>query len=178
MVSSIATDQLTWQTGHIQPWWHLEHHDLEYQHEPFNNSHDQTRWRTLGFTQTRFTGDMYDMRRVEPEWIMPFREIITMPLFSWSIYRMRPGDVIPEHGDTYQRFCELHGIHDINSIKRYIVFLEPWQSGHYFEIDGTAIVNWHAGTWVQWHGNTRHLAANLGQVPRYTLQITGVKEGT
>jgi hypothetical protein len=25
-----------------------------------------------------------------------------------------------------------------------------------------------------WHGDTPHIAANMGQTPRYTLQITGV----
>lgn len=86
---------------------------------------------------------------------------------------MRPGDVLPEHGDTYDRFCKIHDVKDIQTIRRYIVFLEPWRSGHYFEIDGVPIVQWQAGTWVSWQGDTLHVAANIGSEMRYTLQITG-----
>lgn len=86
---------------------------------------------------------------------------------------MRPGDVLPEHSDTYERFCFLHDIKDIAEIKRFVVFLEDWQSGHYFEIQGVPVVGWKAGTWVSWKGSTPHLAANMGQTMRYTLQLTG-----
>jgi hypothetical protein len=91
---------------------------------------------------------------------------------------MRPGDVIPEHGDTFQRFCKLYDISDIRQITRYIVFLETWQSGHYLEIDGAPISLWSAGEWVSWNGSTKHTAANLGSTNRYTLQLTGFSENT
>ena len=87
---------------------------------------------------------------------------------------MRPGDVLPCHSDTYQRFCNIHGITDISSIRRYVVFLEEWSSGHYFEIAGQAVTGWSAGDWVSWTGGTVHLAANLGHKDRYTLQLTGL----
>lgn len=87
---------------------------------------------------------------------------------------MRPGDVLPRHSDTYKRFCELHGIDDIAQIKRYVIFLETWKSGHYFEIDDRPVIDWHAGDWVSWQGGTPHMAANMGFDPRYTLQITGI----
>jgi len=167
-----------WQAGWIDPWWQQKHRDLSYIHEPFNNSQDLEVWRALGFTQARFTGDMYDMRHPEPQWIDPFRQNFDMQHFSWSVYRMRPGDCIPEHGDTYQKFCEIHGVADINKIQRVVVFLEDWQSGHYFEIDRTPVANWSAGDWVSWLGNTPHLAANMGSQDRYTLQLTGLVNST
>jgi hypothetical protein len=53
------------------------------------------------------------------------------------------------------------------------VFLEDWKSGHYFEGNDVAKVNWRAGDVVEWQYDASHMAANLGLEPRYTLQITG-----
>lgn len=87
---------------------------------------------------------------------------------------MRPGDVMPEHRDTYRRFCDLYRVTDPESVQRYVVFLEPWQSGHYFEISNSPILSWQIGDWISWNGSVPHLAANLGRTDRYTLQITGL----
>jgi hypothetical protein len=156
------------------PWWSDQHRDLPYINEPFNNPKDQTRWRELGYTQTRFTGDMYDMRFAEPDWMQGFRNRLPMSHFSWSIYRMRPGDVLPCHSDAYVNFRRIHTLSEADIIRRYVVFLEDWQSGHYFEIDGDPMVKWSRGTAVLWHDDTEHIAANMGDTYRYTLQITGV----
>lgn len=169
-----AANHNNWGNLFLQPWWTWQHRDLPYTHEPFNNDEDVDRWRRLGYTQSRFTGDMYDMRSPEPEWVTPFRAHLPMTHWSWSVYRMSPGDVLPLHSDTYRRFCEIYGVTDVRTIRRYIVFLESWQSGHYFEINGSAITNWVAGSCVYWHGDTPHMAANMGTEPRYTLQITGI----
>ena len=155
------------------PFWELLHRDLPYINEPFNNDQDVQKWQALGYTQTRFTGDMYDMRFVEPDWMAPVREFLPMKNWAWSLYRMRPGDVLPNHSDAYVRYRDIYGVQDIASIRRYVIFLEDWQSGHYFEIDDVAVTNWRAGEGVYWHGDTPHLAANMGATPRYTLQITG-----
>jgi hypothetical protein len=55
-----------------------------------------------------------------------------------------------------------------------VIFLEDWQSGHYFEIDGTPITAWSAGDVITWRYDVPHVAANVGMTDRYTLQITGV----
>lgn len=164
-------------TGHVaiqRPWWGLAHRGLSYIHEPFNSPSDLEEWQELGYTQTRFTGDMYDMRQPEPDWMQEFRDTFPMQHFSWSVYRMRPGDVLPNHADTYARFREIYNISDVNSIRRYVIFLEDWQSGHYLELDGEPVLPWQAGQGVFWHGDVLHLAANIGKTPRYTLQLTGV----
>jgi hypothetical protein len=60
-----------------------------------------------------------------------------------------------------------------HTIRRAIVLLEDWKPGHYFEIMDIPVVNWTAGTVIQWEYDTPHMAANIGLEPRYTLQITG-----
>lgn len=159
---------------YAKPWWGLSHRALAYVNEPFNDPVSLNEWRRLGYTQTRFTGDMYDMRNREPDWIDGFRKIFPWKYFSWSVYRMSPGCVLPNHGDTYARFREIYNIDNINDIHRAVVYLEDWQSGHYGEIDGVPLIRWQAGDWVAWKGDTLHLAANNGMTDRYTLQITGV----
>jgi hypothetical protein len=167
-------DQRNWGQIWFNPWWEIQHRDLGYINEPFNNAVDVDQWRSLGYTQTTFTGDLYDMRRPEPDWVSRFRHFLPLKHFSWSVYRMRPGTTLPEHSDTYAKFREIYDISDDVSIRRYVIFLENWDSGHYLEIDQTPLQPWLAGAAVFWHDSLPHLAANVGKTDRYTLQITGI----
>ena len=167
-----------WGRLRIEPTWGLEHRELNYHNEPFNDPISEVHWRGLGYTQRRFTGDMYDMRRDEPGMIARFRELFPWRHFSWSFYRMRPGDVLPEHRDTYARFREIYQVAPDSVIRRAVFFLEDWHSGHYLEIDGEPVTKWSAGDGVFWHDDTPHLAANMGKTHRYTLQITGLADQT
>lgn len=162
-----------WSRGHVALGLNT-HRDLEYVNETFNDAASLELWRSLGYTQTRFTGDMYDMRHPEPDWIDAFRKHFPLQYFSWSVYRMRPGSVLPNHADTYSRFVKIYDIADPTAIHRTVIFLENWQSGHYFEIDGTPVIGWQAGDTVTWRYDVPHIAANIGMTDRYTLQITGV----
>ena len=114
------------------------------------------------------------MRNSEPSWIAPFRSHFPWQHFSWSVYRMPPGTVLPNHSDTYVLFKQLYNVTDSDKIYRAIVMLEDWQSGHYLEIDETPITKWIAGDIYIWQNDVKHLAANNGMTSRYTLQITGV----
>lgn len=162
-----------WAQGHIEPWWGLKHRDLSYIHEPFNDPESLAEWQGLGYTQTRFTGDMYDMRFPEPAWMAKFSTYFRWRELSWSVYRMGPGSVLPMHSDTYARFKQIHNLESTDTVVRTVVFLEDWASGHYLEMNGTPVVNWRAGDWVSWHDDFPHLAANVGKTDRYTLQLTG-----
>lgn len=81
---------------------------------------------------------------------------------------------MPNHSDLYKRYIELFNLHGKEqTIRRALVLLEDWKSGHYLEALGEPIVNWVAGTVVEWPYDTPHMAANIGLEDRYTLQITG-----
>jgi len=170
----VTPDHARWRKHHIDPWWGPEYRDLAYINEPFNDPVSLAVWRRLGYTQTRFTGDMYDMRNPEPDWMAPFRDVFPWQHFSWSVYRMPPGTVLPEHEDTYARFRQIYDIADANTIYRSVVFLSDWESGHYLEIDQEPVTKWQRGDAVTWQNDVPHLAANMGRTDRYTLQITGV----
>ena len=163
-----------WYSGHTYPVWADAFKDLMYINEPFNDPVSLKEWRNLGYTQTKFTGDMYDMRQEEPEWMHLLRNVFDWRHFSWSVYRMNPGCCLPMHGDTYSRFRELYNWH--GDIHRAVLYMEDWQSGHISEIEDTVITNWKAGDYIVWKNDTPHLAANVGKTARYTLQITGVPD--
>jgi hypothetical protein len=120
---------------------------------------------------------MCDMRRLQPSWNQRF--IDHFAALGWkdigtSYYRMPTGTCLPTHGDLYLKYIDLFNLKgQEQNIRRAIVFLEDWKSGHYFEAMGTATVGWSAGTVMEWTYDTPHMAANMGLEPRYTLQITG-----
>lgn len=172
---TVATNR--YYTSHVdKPWWlESDYKNVEYQNSPFNDAMTVRYWKKIGYNQSNFTGDMYGMPNDTPEWIEKFKEIFDWKHFSWQLYKMQPGRTLPAHCDTYAKFKELHGITDSSNIWRAIIFLEPWQSGHYFEIDTTNLGYWKKGDYVVWQNQARHIAANVGETDRYTLQITGVE---
>lgn len=163
----------SWVRGHVKPWWGLKHRGLPFINEPFNNSADLKIWRDLGFTQTKFTGDMYDMRFASTDWLEAFGSVFPCANLCWSVYKMTPGTVLPTHSDSYKRYKSIYGLEESASVVRIIVYLEDWQSGHYSEMNGEPVIKWQAGDWVCWSDGFPHLAANLGPTDRYTVQLTG-----
>jgi hypothetical protein len=156
--------------------WNDEFKDLQYVNEEFNDPDNLKLWTSLGYSN-RFTGDMCDMRSPQPEWNSRFVDMFASK--GWqdigtSYYRMNTGTVLPTHGDLYKKYINLFELQGReHTIRRAIIFLEDWQSGHYAELDGTPFVDWRAGAVLEWKYDTPHMAANLGITPRYTLQITG-----
>lgn len=159
-----------------QVFWDDEYKYLEYIGESFNDSESLKRWIQAGYPD-RFTGDMCDMRSRQPSWNYRFIDIFAG--LGWkdigtSYYRMGTGTVLPVHSDLYVKYIDLFGLHgQQHRIRRAVVFLEDWKSGHYAEYLGQPLINWPAGTVIEWSYDTPHMAANLGLDPRYTLQITG-----
>ena len=161
---------------HIPKFWDDEFKNLLYINEQFNDVESLETWTAQGYAN-RFTGDMCDMRSQQPSWNDRFVNIYSE--LGWkdigtSYYRMGTGTILPTHGDLYLRYIDLFKLQgQEHRIRRAIVFLEDWKSGHYFEGAGVAKVNWRAGDVVEWAYDAPHLAANMGLDPRYTLQITG-----
>lgn len=162
---------------HINKFWDDEYKRLDYILEPFNDPASLALWTTQGYTGP-FTGYMCDMRSPQPSWNHRFLSIFEARGYSQigtSYYRMDTNTILPVHKDLYKRYVELFNLHGQEKrIHRAIVFLEDWQSGHYFEIDSRSYTDWRAGDAVEWCYDTPHMAANIGLIPRYTLQITGL----
>ena len=160
----------------LEVFWNDEYRHLDYINEPFNDKEAKSRWLAAGYPD-QFTGDMCDMRSPQPSWNQRFVDIFSG--LGWknigtSYYRMNTGTVLPTHGDLYLKYIQLHNLQgQEHRIRRAIVFLEDWASGHYAEYMYEPFVKWTAGTVMEWSYDTPHMAANMGLTPRYTLQITG-----
>lgn len=161
---------------HLTPFWDDEFKRLGYIQEPFNDPASVDLWLKQGYTD-KITGDLCDMRHRLPEWTNRFFKIYQE--FGWNdiglaFYRMKTGTVMPVHSDVYKRYIELFNLQGKETrIRRALVLLEDWQSGHYLEVANKPYVNWKAGDTVEWSYDEPHSAANIGLEDRYTLQITG-----
>lgn len=163
-------------TYNIEVFWDDEFKTLDYCSEPFNDPHDVQKWLSAGYSG-KFCGDMADMRTRQPSWNHKFIDLYER--WGWkdigtSYYRMSSGTVMPVHQDRYVKYMQLFDlVGKEHTIRRALVLLETWRSGHYLEVMDQPFVKWSAGTVVEWTYDAPHMAANLGLEPRYTLQITG-----
>ena len=160
----------------LEVFWDAEYRTLDYINESFNDLDTTTEWIKQGYPN-KFTGDMCDMRSQQPSWNDKF--ISHFAAQGWqdigtSYYRMGTGTILPTHKDLYLKYINLFNLKGReHTIRRAIILLEDWKSGHYLEVMGQPIVNWSAGTVIEWIYDTPHMAANIGLEDRYTLQITG-----
>jgi hypothetical protein len=156
--------------GHIEPFWSKDYQNYNYSYDP-HAVDMETGWLEQGYHGFNLNGSKY----VPSEFVAnKFRKI-----FNWSnqgitFYKMSTMDALPLHQDHYANYIKLNKVVDMTKIHRGIIFLEDWQSGHYLEVENRAILNWQAGDWVSWSYDTLHYAANIGQQPRYTVQVTGI----
>jgi len=86
-----------------------------------------------------------------------------------SVIKILPGNTIPLHQDKHYLLQKKHGV---GETWRYLIFLEDWKSGHYFEISDQPLVDWKAGDWVKFHRSHWHLVGNMGEQPFYSAQVT------
>ena len=118
----------------LYPFWDDEYKYLNYTIEDFNNSNDIKNWIHQGYN-CKFTDAMCDMRQQQPSWNQRFIDHFTSLVWKnigTSYYRMDTCTILPVHQDTYKRYVELFKLEgQEHSIRRAIVFLEDWQSGHY-----------------------------------------------
>lgn len=167
-------------SGQVDPIWDMEEvKNLQYFYEPFNDPETTQRWKDIYSSEFR-TGWQADFRSPQPACQeQVFANIATQipnisnQGFSW--YRMLPGEMIPEHSDTYINYCRYHNVPKEQAV-RILVLLEDWHPGYLLEVAGKSYSHYPAGTWILWHADTPHMAGNLSTVPRYTLQITATKK--
>lgn len=86
-----------------------------------------------------------------------------------SIIKIEPGNTVPYHVDKHYILQQNHGPGDT---WRYLIFLEDWKMGHYFEVHDKPVVEWKAGDWIKFHRTDWHLAGNMGIEPFFSAQVT------
>lgn len=96
------------------------------------------------------------------------------PRYSVGIMKQPPGQTLPIHEDTFYQFASVHDVNPYDCC-RINIFLEDWQSGHYFEINGKSVLHWKQGDVIIIQRDQLHLSGNMGMTTKYTMQVTGVK---
>jgi len=158
--------------GHITPWWDNSFKNLNYVYYPLKNTHDEERWKAEGYDRLTLNGGLYNMSQPMPEYSQPFFKMFDWDNVGIAFYRMSTLEALPLHVDSYTSYVKMFHLNP-EQVWRCIVFLEDWKSGHYFEIDNVAHLNWRKGDYVLWNNDVPHFAGNFGIEPRYTMQITG-----
>lgn len=96
------------------------------------------------------------------------------PRYSVGIMKQPPGQTLPSHEDTFFKFAKEHNADPYECI-RVNIFLEDWQSGHYFEINENPVLHWKQGDAIIIARDEPHLSGNMGLTNKYTMQVTGVR---
>ena len=161
-----------WYRGKVNPYWDDSYKKFNYVNQPITNK-ELIEWERMGYTHTSVTGKMYDSTNPMPKWVEEVANEIGLTKCGYVFYNMKTLDIMPVHVDHFNRYCEVFNVERKN-VWRAIVFLEDWKSGHYFEIDGTPIIDYRKGDFILWSCDTPHSASNIGIQNRYTLQITGL----
>jgi hypothetical protein len=93
-------------------------------------------------------------------------------VYALSSICINPGQTIPLHKDKHFLLRSRYKDMDTTTT-RYLVFLQDWKSGHYFEIgEHVPYTQWKAGDWISFGQEDWHLAGNMGTDPFYTMQMT------
>jgi len=157
--------------GRVPVLWEDDYKKLTYIEDPITGLQAEE-WKKQGYYHEKTYGEMFGFPNSMPEWVFSVASNLNLSRIGFVFYRMKTLDIMPVHKDHFNQYCEVFNTFP-EKVKRAIVFLEDWKSGHYFEIDGEAIVNWKAGDFVMWQGDAPHSASNIGIEDRYTLQLTG-----
>ena len=114
---------------------------------------------------------VWQMLDESPDWVHNLSRQIPQDFTNHvvSITCLDPGQTIPCHIDLHMVLREKFGNGDT---WRYLIFIEDWKQGHYFEIQNKPIVKWKAGDWIKFSRDEWHLGGNMGSEPFYSVQIT------
>ena len=113
-----------------------------------------------------------------PPWVKE-----TKHLFPWLHYsvvtvnKLMPGRFIAPHQDTLYKLRKKveDGGYNTEGMEPYRInlFLEDRLMGHYFEMENEAWIDYVKGDYTIIERDAIHLVSNLGNEPRFTMQITG-----
>lgn len=158
--------------GYMEPIWDDSFKKLPFEKQPMMQREIDA-WNSQGYSIPEYIGAMYGSKNPMPAWCEKVAEDLGMAKTGFVLYRMDTMDIMPVHTDHFETYMRVFGV-EHEDIVRALIFLEDWKSGHYFEANGRAFVNWRAGDYVMWTPDIPHAASNIGIEDRYTLQITGV----
>ena len=123
---------------------------------------------------TKHNSSIWQMFETSPQWVHDLAKKIPHDFDHHvvSVINICPGQTIPHHVDKHFKLKEEFGEGESH---RYLIFLEDWKRGHYFEVHDQPFVKWRRGDWVKFGIDDWHLAGNMGDEPFYSAQVTVLK---
>ena len=114
---------------------------------------------------------IWQMFEESPQWVHDFANKIPQGFEHHvvSVIKILPGNTIPHHVDKHFKLKQEHGE---GEGYRYLIFLEDWKRGHYYEIHDQPFTKWRKGDWVKFGSDDWHIAGNMGDEPFYSAQVT------
>ena len=111
-----------------------------------------------------------------PSFCYKIAEMTGLKDYSIALFKQKPGHTNPWHFDTYYTVQKKYGVKkdELHKIKRYLVFLEDWDWGHFLQVGNNVLSNWIKGDTYTWGYGMYHLSSNAGIKDKLTMQITGL----
>lgn len=155
--------------------WGTKHRELTYIKDYFKDPDQESSWINSGHQPEALCIELHVIKNAYP-WMKYVQDYFPeLKNLNFCISRFAPGTYFPMHVDRYGYYSKANNIQDLSHIVRYVLFLENSAEGHMLQVGNTVYHTWQAGLCVGWNHSTPHMAANLGEQDRYTLQITGTK---
>ena len=123
---------------------------------------------------TEHNSSIWQMFETSPDWVHDLAKKIPQDFDHHvvSVINIEPGQTIPHHVDKHFKLKQEHGE---GESYRYLIFLEDWKRGHYYEVHDQPFTKWKAGDWVKFGSDDWHIAGNMGDEPFYSAQVTVLK---
>ena len=133
-----------------------------------------TQYEKLERYYTEHNSSIWQMFEESPDWVHNLATKIPQDFDHHvvSTIKIEPGQTIPHHVDKHFKLKQEHGD---GLSHRYLIFLQDWKRGHYYEIHDQPFTKWHKGDWVKFGSDDWHIAGNMGDEPFYSAQITVLK---
>ena len=144
---------------------------------------DNISWGKKGYLEAGY--HEYNTRRYQvtsenfnkfPEFCYKIADMCGLDHRSIAMIKQPPGNVVPWHFDTYKMVRKKHNIDkdNLDSIRRYLIFMEDWHWGHFLQIGNNVLSHWKQGDVYTWPYGMYHLSCNAGITDKWTMQITGL----
>lgn len=120
---------------------------------------------------TEHNSSIWQMFEESPQWVHDLANKIPQGFDHHvvSTIKIPPGQTIPHHVDKHFKLKQQHGE---GEGYRYLIFLDDWKRGHYYEIHDKPYTQWRKGDYVKFGSDDWHIAGNMGDEPFYSAQVT------
>ena len=99
-------------------------------------------------------------------------EQLNIDIVSVSAIRLKPGNTIPLHRDTFYKI-KVARPDDPRPRVRANINMEDWKTGHIIQYDDKVVTHWKQGDGHLWDSGIEHLGANCGMENKFSLQVSG-----